>query len=55
VTIEIKQQPGFCYEFFKNQAFWSHSRGIGYNPCSYYNGFIATDVDPQAAWYGAEH
>jgi len=55
VTIEIKQQPGFCYEFFKNQAFWSHGRGIGYNPCSYYNGFIATDVDPQAAWYGAEH
>ena len=55
MTDDIKSQPGFCYEFFKNQAFWSTRTGVGYNPCSFYDGFIATDVDPQTAWYGVEH
>jgi hypothetical protein len=52
---DIKQQPGFCYEFFKNQAFWSYKNTIGYNPCSFFKGFIVTGVDPKEAWYGPEH
>lgn len=55
MTDNIKSQPGFCYEFFKNQAFWSTRTGVGYNPCSFYSGYIKTDVDPQTAWYGPEH
>ena len=51
----IKQQPGFCYEFFKNQAFWSYKNTIGYNPCSFFKGFIVTGVNPKEAWYGPEH
>jgi len=55
VTDDIKSQPGFCYEFFKNQAFWSTPTGVGYNPCSFYNGYITEDITPDQAWLGAEH
>ena len=51
----IKHQPGFCYEFFKNQAFWSYKNSIGYNPCSFYKGYIVTNVSPERAWCGKEH
>lgn len=52
---DIKSKPGFCYEIFKNQAFWSTRNTIGYNPCSYFKGYIVTDTTPDEAWHGAEH
>lgn len=52
---DIKSQPGFCYEIFKNQAFWSNKKSICYNPCSYFSGFIAKDKQPEEVWYGPEH
>lgn len=52
---DIKSKPGFCYEIFKNQAFWSARNTIGYNPCSFYRGYIATDTTPDQAWLGKEH
>lgn len=55
MSTDTKQQPGFCYEFFKNQAFWSYKNTIGYNPCSFYKGFMVTGVEPKEAWYGPEH
>jgi hypothetical protein len=55
VNKDIKSKPGFCYEIFKNQAFWSTRNTIGYNPCSFYSGYIAKDTTPDQAWLGAEH
>jgi len=55
MATDIKSQPGFCYEIFKNQAFWSTRTTIGYNPCSFYSGYIATDTTPEQAWLGKEH
>jgi len=55
MATDIKSQPGFCYEIFKNQAFWSTRTTIGYNPCSFYSGYIATDTTPDQAWLGKEH
>jgi len=55
VTDDVKSQPGFCYEIFKNQAFWSTQNTIGYNPCSFFKGYIATDTTPDQAWLGKEH
>ena len=52
---DIKTQPGFCYEIFKNQAFWSTRSTIGFNPCSFYDGYIVTDTTPEKAWLGKEH
>ena len=51
---DIKKQPGFCYEIFKNQAAWSTRSTIGYNPCSFYKGFSNTDVTPEQAWNSPE-
>ena len=54
MTDDIKSQPGFCYEIFKNLAFWSTKNTVGYNPCSFFNGYITTSTDPKQAWFGPE-
>lgn len=51
----MKNKQGFCYEIFKNQAFWSLNSGIAYNPCSYYDGYIDHDIPPNEAWFGDNH
>jgi len=55
MTDDIKSQPGFCYEIFKNLAFWSTKNTVGYNPCSFFKGYIVTNTTPDQAWHGAEH
>jgi hypothetical protein len=52
----MKTKPGFCYEIFKNQAYWSLNDGsVGYNPCSFYDGFIDKNTTPEKSWYGPKH
>lgn len=52
----MKNRPGFCYEIFKNQAYWSLSDGsVGYNPCSFYDGMVDTNVPPEQSWHGKNH
>lgn len=51
----MKHKVGFCYEIFKNQAFWSHNGEISYGPCSFYDGFIDQGVPPDQSWFGGEH
>jgi len=49
----MKDQPGFCYDIFKNQAFWNFSDGsVGYMPCSVYNGHLDKDIPPEQSWRG---
>ena len=47
----------FCYEIYKNLAIWSHNDKIGYNPCSFFNGYIKTSdhIDIAEVWNGPEH
>jgi hypothetical protein len=47
----------FCYEIYKNLAIWSHNNKIGYNPCSFFNGYIKTSdkIDIAEVWNGPEH
>jgi hypothetical protein len=48
----------FCYEIYKNLAVWSTADGqVGYNPCSYFNGFIETSdsIDIGKVWNGPGH
>lgn len=53
----MKDKKYFCYEIYKNLAIWSHGGQLGYNPCSFYKGYIKTaDVfDLQGVWNSAEH
>jgi hypothetical protein len=51
----MKQKQGFCYEIFKNQAFWSHNQSVSYNPCSFFDGFIDHDMTPKQSWFGHNH
>ena len=52
---DLKKQPGFCYEIFKNQAFWSVKDTVGYSPCCFYDGYIDTGVTPDQAWQSPGH
>jgi MoaA/NifB/PqqE/SkfB family radical SAM enzyme len=47
----------FCYEIFKNLAVWSHNDKIGYNPCSYFKGYIKVSdkIDIAEVWNSPEH
>jgi hypothetical protein len=51
----MNDKKGFCYDIFKNLAFWSHNDSIAYNPCSFYDGFIDHDIPPNHVWFGPEH
>lgn len=47
----------FCYEIYKNLAVWSYNDKIGYNPCSFFRGYIKTsnNIDIAEVWNGPEH
>lgn len=48
----MKDKKYFCYEIFKNIAVWSTNGRIGYNPCSFYNGYFETSdqINLTKAW-----
>lgn len=48
----MKDKKYFCYEIYKNLAIWSTNGGIGYNPCSFYDGYFEKSdrVDINSAW-----
>jgi hypothetical protein len=52
----MKDKKYFCYEIYKNLAIWSLNGKLGYNPCSYYNGFIKTNnkFDLNDVWNSTE-
>jgi organic radical activating enzyme len=47
----------FCYEIYKNLAIWSHNGQLGYNPCSFFKGYIQTadTFDLDRVWNSPEH
>ena len=46
----------FCYEIYKNLAIWSYNDKIGYNPCSFFNGYIKTSdsINVSEVWNSPE-
>jgi hypothetical protein len=55
--MSIKNKKYFCYEIYKNIAIWSHNGQLGYNPCSFFNGYIKTSdqFDLDQVWNSPEH
>ena len=53
----MKNKKYFCYEIYKNLAVWSNNGRLGYNPCSFFNGYIktASEFTPEDVWNGPEH
>jgi MoaA/NifB/PqqE/SkfB family radical SAM enzyme len=54
----MKDKKFFCYEIYKNLSIWSTPSGsVGYNPCSYFNGYIkvSDEIDISKVWNGPEH
>lgn len=53
----MKNKKYFCYEIYKNLAVWSNNGKLGYNPCSFFNGYIktASEFAPEDVWNGPEH
>ena len=47
----------FCYEIYKNLAVWSANGKLGYNPCSFFNGYIKTNdqFNLSDIWNSPEH
>jgi len=47
----------FCYEIYKNLAIWSRNNKIGYNPCSFFDGYIKTsdNINIAEVWNSPEH
>jgi len=47
----------FCYEIYKNLAVWSTNGKLGYNPCSFFKGYIKTSdqFDLSDVWNSPEH
>jgi len=52
----MKNKKYFCYEIYKNLAIWSHNGKLGYNPCSFFNGYIkeSTKFNLDQVWNGPE-
>jgi hypothetical protein len=52
----MKDKKYFCYEIYKNLAIWSYNGQLGYNPCSFFNGYIKTSeaFDLDSIWNGPE-
>ena len=46
----------FCYEIYKNLAVWSANGHLGYNPCSFFEGYIkeSDSLDLNTIWIGSE-
>jgi hypothetical protein len=53
----IKNKKYFCYEIYKNLSVWSFNGKLGYNPCSFFDGYIKTSntLDINEVWNGSEH
>jgi hypothetical protein len=53
----MKNKKYFCYEIYKNLAIWSHNGKLGYNPCSFFKGYIKTssEFDLADVWNSPEH
>ena len=53
----MKNKKYFCYEIYKNLAVWSHNGKLGYNPCSFFDGYIKTssEFDLADVWNSPEH
>lgn len=53
----MKNKKYFCYEIYKNLAVWSYNGRLGYNPCSFFKGYIktASEFTPEDVWNGHEH
>ena len=53
----MKDKKYFCYEIYKNLAVWSHNGKLGYNPCSFFSGYIkeSTQFDLKDIWNSPEH
>ena len=53
----MKNKKYFCYEIYKNLAVWSSNGKLGYNPCSFFDGYIKTssEFNLQDVWNGPEH
>ncbi len=47
----------FCYEIYKNLAVWSTNGKLGYNPCSFFKGYIKTNdqFNLSDIWNSPEH
>jgi hypothetical protein len=52
----MKNKKYFCYEIYKNLAIWSHNGKLGYNPCSFFQGYIkeSLEFDLDQVWNGPE-
>jgi len=57
VETNVKNKKYFCYEIYKNLAVWSQNGKLGYNPCSFFNGYIKTSSDFKISevWNSPEH
>lgn len=53
----MKDKKYFCYEIYKNLAIWSHNGKLGYNPCSFFDGYIKESdrFDLGEIWNSPEH
>ena len=53
----MKDRKYFCYEIYKNLAIWSNNGKLGYNPCSFYKGYIkeSTEFNLEEIWNSPEH
>jgi hypothetical protein len=53
----MKDRKYFCYEIYKNLAVWSNNGQLGYNPCSFYKGYIkeSTEFNLEDVWNSPEH
>ena len=53
----MKDKKYFCYEIYKNLSIWSNNGKLGYNPCSFFNGYIKTTdkFNLNEIWNSSEH
>jgi uncharacterized radical SAM superfamily Fe-S cluster-containing enzyme len=53
----MKDKKYFCYEIYKNLAVWSFNGKLGYNPCSFFAGYIkeSTQFNLKNIWNSPEH
>jgi len=53
----MKDKKYFCYEIYKNLAVWSHNGKLGYNPCSFFEGYIkeSDEFNLKDIWNSPEH
>jgi len=53
----MKDKKYFCYEIYKNLAVWSNNGKLGYNPCSFFTGYIkqSDQFNLKDIWNSPEH